>query len=551
MSGSDAALRETPVMHAPFVAPLERRSALDRAHRGDIEGALGVVATFDAGLRVSWRRRLATLLAIMGPGLVVMVADNDAGGVSVYAQAGQDYGLRLLWPLLLLAPVLFINQEMVARLGAVTGAGHARLIFERFGPRWGAFAFGDLVALNLLTIVTELIGVTLALGYFGVSRFVAVPLAVGVLVLLTATGSFRRWERAMYVLVGVNLAAIPLVVLSHPSASSVAAESAPGSGGAQAPLLLFVVALVGTTVAPWQLFFHQSNVVDKRITSRWLSYERVDTLIGTALFLLGAVAVLLACAYAFGGTPFQGHFADAGAVAHGLAGRLGSAAGALFAVVLLNASILGAGVVALSTSYAIGDVAGVKHSLHRSWLDARVFHASFAAGLAIAAALVLLPGLSLGIVTTAVQALAGVLLPSASVFLLMLCNDRAVLGPWVNSRLLNVVAALVVALMLELSALLTLSTVFPGIDLRLTAVVLGGGLVVALALIGRLTREKSDGSTEETPWQRLTWTMPPLEGLPRPSRSPGRTIGLAALRLYLLLAAILVIVKVAGLAFPR
>lgn len=554
MSASNAALQEARVVHAPFVGPVERRSVLDRAHRGDVEGALGVVASFDAGLRVSRRRRLAALLAIMGPGLVVMVADNDAGGVSVYAQAGQNYGLRLLWPLLLLAPALYINQEMVARLGAVTGAGHARLIFERFGRRWGAFAFGDLLALNLLTIVTELIGVSLALGYFGVSRFVAVPLAAAALVVLTATGSFRRWERAMYVLVAVNLVAVPLAVLSHPHATGVAAAAVPRLGGdARTTPLLFVVALVGTTVAPWQLFFHQSNVVDKRITSRWLGYERIDTLVGTVFFALGAVAVLVACAYAFGGSALHGDFLDAGAVAHALNGRLGAPAGALFALVLLNASILGAGVVGLSTSYAIGDVAGVKHSLHRSWRDARTFHASFAAALAIAAAVVLLPGLPLGLVTTAVQALAGILLPSATVFLVLLCNDRAVLGPWTNPRWLNAVAALVVALMLELSALLTLSTLFPRLDLRLTATALAAGLLLALALVGLTSRSRASSADvlEPTPWQRLTWTMPPLESLPLPAGSRGRTIGLVVLRAYLLLAAILLVVKAVGIALPH
>ena len=553
MRASNAALEEARVVHAPFAPAVERRSVLDRAHRGDVEGALGVVVSFDAGLRLSRRRRLATLLAIMGPGLVVMVADNDAGGVSIYAQAGQDYGLRLLWPLLLLAPVLFINQEMVARLGAVTGAGHARLIYERFGRRWGSFAFGDLLALNLLTIVTELIGVSLALGYFGVSRFVAVPLATTTLVLLTVTGSFSRWERAMYVLVGVNLVAVPLAVLSHPHANLAGAAVPQFGSGSHTPFLLFAVALMGTTVAPWQLFFHQSNVVDKRITSRWLGYERIDTLLGTVFFAIGAVAVLVTCAYAFGGSTLQGRFADAGAVAHGLESRLGAPAGALFALVLLNASILGAGVVALSTSYAIGDVAGVKHSLHRSWRDARAFHASFAVALLVATAVVLLPGLPLGIVTTVVQALAGVLLPSATVFLLLLCNDRAVLGPWVNPRWLNALAAVVVALMLELSALLTLTTLFPHLDAASTAATLGAALLLAVTLIP-LTGPAGDKRTarlEQTPWQRLAWTMPPLESLPRPVGSRGRTIGLVVLRTYLLLAAALLVVKAVGLALPH
>ena len=483
------------------------------------------------------------MLAVMGPGLVVMVADNDAGGVSIYAQAGQNYGLRLLLPLLVLAPVLFVNQEMVARLGAVTGAGHARLIFERFGRRWGAFAFGDLLALNLLTLVTELIGMRLALGYFGVSSFVAVPAAVVALVLLTATGSFRRWERAMYVLVAVNLIAVPLALLSHPDPGRLAASEIPGQGAWTAPFVLFVIALVGTTVAPWQLFFHQSNVVDKRISARWLGYERLDTLVGTLLFTLGAVAVLIACAYAFAGSAFQGRFADAGAVARGLDSQLGAPAGALFALLLLNASVLGAGVVALSTSYAIGDVAGVRHSLHRSWRDARTFHASFAVALVIAATVVLLPGLPLGVATIAVQALAGVLLPSASVFLLLLCNDRAVLGPWTNPRWLNVLATLVVALMLGLSALLTLTTLFPRIDVAVAGVAVAVTLLAGLALAavgGGASRVRFAG----TPWERLTWTMPQLETLPRPAVSRTRTVGLIVLRAYLVVAAAGVVFKV-------
>lgn len=546
MSPRQAALRRSEAISPPFSPPVDRRSALDRAHRGDVRGALGVVRSFDTGPRLSRRRRLATLLAVMGPGLVVMVADNDAGGVSIYAQAGQDYGLRLLWLLLLLAPVLFVNQEMVARLGAVTGAGHARLIFERFGRRWGAFAFGDLLALNALTLVTELIGVGLALGYFGVSRFIAVPLVAGTVVLLTATGSFRRWERAMYVLVAVNLVAIPLAVLSHPHPGGVAGAPASGVGGVQTPFVLFVIALVGTTVAPWQLFFHQSNVVDKRISSRWLGYERIDTLVGTLFFVVGAVAVLAACASAFAGSPLHGEFADAGSVARGLDSRLGAPAGAMFALVLLNASILGAGVVALSTSYAIGDVLGVKHSLHRSWRDARVFHGCFAGALALAAAVVLLPGLPLGIVTTSVQALAGVLLPSASVFLLLLCNDRAVLGPWTNPRWLNVIAAIVVALMLGLSVLLTLTTMFPRLDQLVAAAAVAAALLAGLVLAA-LGNGRSAGRFEGTPWERLTWTMPPLETLPRPVMTRARTAGLLVLRAYLVVAAVALVVKAAEL----
>jgi NRAMP (natural resistance-associated macrophage protein)-like metal ion transporter len=259
------------VTRVSFGPSADRRSVLDRAHRGDIIGALGRVPSVDTSPRRGPRRRLMTLLAVMGPGVVVLVADNDAGGISTYAQVGQDDGLRFLWLLVVLTPALLVQQEMVARLGAVTGAGHARLIYERFGRRWGAFALSDLLVLNFLIIVTEFIGIAFGLGYFGVSRYVSVPLAALVLIALPVTGSFRRWERAMYLLVALSLVAVPLMVLAiaHHTGPAPVAPAGSGRGPAEAAVLV-AIALIGTTVSPWQMFFQQSNVVDKRITARWL-----------------------------------------------------------------------------------------------------------------------------------------------------------------------------------------------------------------------------------------------------------------------------------------
>jgi NRAMP (natural resistance-associated macrophage protein)-like metal ion transporter len=242
---------------------------LDEAHLGDIEGALGRIRVDEEDQRHGLRRRLITFLAIVGPGLIVMVGDNDAGGVSTYAQAGQDYGYTLLWVLLLLVPVLIVNQEMVVRLGAVTGVGHARLINERFGRSWGWFSVGDLFLLNFLTITTEFIGVTLALAHFGVSKYIAVPIAAAVLVLITASGSFRLWERAMLLFIAASLVLVPLAILSHPAyGASVYHLVVPGiKGGISSAAILLIIAIVGTAVAPWQLFFQQSNVIDKRITT--------------------------------------------------------------------------------------------------------------------------------------------------------------------------------------------------------------------------------------------------------------------------------------------
>ena len=210
---------------ARLPAPPGMPPVLDEAHIGDIRGALGTIRMDDTSARHDWRSRLMALLAIMGPGLIVMVGDNDAGGVSTYAQAGQNYGTTLLWTLILLIPVLIVNQEMVIRLGAVTGVGHARLINERFGRFWGWFSVGDLFVLNFLTIVTEFIGVSLALGYFGISRYVAVPLAAAALVGITSTGSFRSWERFMYVFVVANFLVIPLLFMVHPSVGTIAHDT--------------------------------------------------------------------------------------------------------------------------------------------------------------------------------------------------------------------------------------------------------------------------------------------------------------------------------------
>jgi NRAMP (natural resistance-associated macrophage protein)-like metal ion transporter len=523
-------------------------AVLDEAHVGDIEGAFGTILQHDTEARRSWGARILTLLAIMGPGLIVMVGDNDAGGVSTYAQAGQNYGLTLLWTLPLLIPVLIVNQEMVVRLGAVTGVGHARLINERFGKFWGAFSVGDLFILNFLTIATEFIGISLALGYFGVSEYISVPVAALALIVMTATGSFRRWERFMFVFIFANFLVIPLAVLSHPSASAFAhGLFVPGvQGGFNSTSVLLVIAIVGTTVAPWQLFFQQSNIVDKRITPRWINYERADTVVGSFVTIFAASLLMAIVAAAFAHTPLAGNFTNAEGVATGLQHYVSRAAGTMFAVILLNASLIGAAAVTLSTSYAFGDAFGTRHSLHRSWREATSFYGAFTVMVALAAGLVIIPGAPLGLITTGVQALAGILLPSATVFLLLLCNDSEVLGPWVNRPWLNVVASVIVSILLVMSLVLMVTTLFTQVNVPLLALVLGAVLIVsyvvagALALRARRRRQPTEPVSKE---RRANWRMPPLNLLERPKWSRGRLIAMYALRGYLVVAVVLLLVK--------
>ncbi|MGA7053514.1 MAG: Nramp family divalent metal transporter, partial [Mycobacterium sp.] len=524
---------------------------LDSAHLGDIEGAFGRISLGELDRPRTFKIRLMTLLAIVGPGIIVMVGDNDAGGVATYAQAGQNYGYSLLWVLLLLVPVLIVNQEMVVRLGAVTGVGHARLINERFGRGWGWFSVGDLFLLNFLTIVTEFIGVSLAAEYIGISKYIVVPVAAAALVAIMASGSFRRWERAMFVFIAITLAQIPMLLMSHPqwahAAKSFVVPSI--SGGVSSDAVLLIIAIVGTTVAPWQLFFQQSNIVDKRITPRFMAYERVDTVLGAFVVVVGAAALLMTGDWAARSTDSIGKFIDAGAIAH-LLGQDNSTLGWLFAIVLMDASIIGAAAVTLATSYAFGDVFGLKHSLHRGFADAKQFYLSYTAMVVLAAVIVLIPGAPLGLITTAVQALAGLLLPSASVFLLLLCNDREVLGPWVNRPWLNWVAVLIVGTLLLLSGILMATTLFPHLNvvavagyLALAMVILGAAAGPMLRWLARRRPAPPVAPVAVRTLDRNSWRMPPLALLQPVTWSGGTRLGMIALRAYLVVGALLLLVK--------
>ncbi|MGF6470053.1 Nramp family divalent metal transporter [Paraburkholderia youngii] len=538
----------------------QRRSAvLDDAHVGDIKGALGTIARHDTAPRSNWTARLRTLLAILGPGLIVMVGDNDAGAFGTYTQAGQNYGTSLLWTLALLIPVLYVNQEMVLRLGVVTGVGHARLIFERFGKFWGAFSVIDLFLLNALTIVTEFIGITFALDFLGVSKILGVCIAAVLTMAAVSTGDFRRFERFAIVLCLLSLLLIPVLVSIHPPVGVIARDFFVPTWPANSKLsdvMLLVIGIVGTTVAPWQLFFQQSYVIDKRITPRFMKYEKADLWIGIAFVIFGAVAMMAFTAALFDGRPEFGNFSDAGGVIACLHKYVGQTSATIFAVALLDASIIGAAAVSLSTAYAVGDVFKVKHSLHRSVLDAKGFYLVYFGIIALAAALVLIPGSPLGLLTEAVQTLAGVLLPSATVFLLLLCNDKAVLGPWVNSKKLNVFTGAVIAVLVVLSIILTAATVYPDISGAAIIKILAGGCGLAAAVYaavelsrklrgGTVGRDAAPVNKPALKELRNTWRMPPLEDLQAPQHLTLSTrVWMGVLRTYLVVAVGLVIVKV-------
>jgi hypothetical protein len=320
--------------------------------------------------------------------------------------------------------------------------------------------------------------------------------------------------------------------------------------------MLLIIAIVGTTVAPWQLFFQQSYVIDKRITPRFIRYERMDLWIGIVLVVLGAAAMMGCAAEVFAGRPEFGNFADAGVVASGLEKYAGRLPAVLFALALIDACIIGASAVSLSTAYAIGDVLSLRHSLHRKPSQAKTFYAVYCGLILIAAVLVLTPGTPLGLLTNAVQTLAGVLLPSATVFLLLLCNDRAVLGPWVNSRGLNLFTGAVIAVLVMLSLILTLSVLFPGISgAQIVGILIGGSVLAILIAVGQTraspAREAADraaASVAPRTCSRDTWRMPPLEQLPPARLTRLDRLWLLVLRAYLVVTGGLVLVRIVALS---
>jgi len=563
-----------------LIAP-GRVAAVDTSPIADIKGAFGSISGQDAGTRRSLPATLKTLLAIVGPGVIVMVGDNDAGAFSTYGQAGQTYGTKLLWTFLLLIPVLYVNQEMVLRLGAVTGVGYAKLILERFGRFWGTFSVLNLFVLNALTIVTEFIGIALAASYLGVPKIVAVVLASVVIVVAASTGSLRRFERMAMALCAGSLLLVPVYVLSHPHIGQMAAgfviPAIPGGSGQLGTVMLLIIGIVGTTVAPWQLFFQQSYIIDKRITPRFMRYEKADLWIGIIIVVIGGSALMGATAAAFAGAG-HGQFTDAAGLAAGFAAYAGHAAGALFAIALLDASMIGAFAVSLSTAYAVGDVLGLKHSLHRGVKQAKGFYALYAALIALAATIVLIPGSPLGLITVGVQVLAGVLLPSATVFLLLLCNDKEVLGPWVNGLRTNIAAGIVIGVLVMLSAVLMISVAFGKVSAAQVLSILAGCVAAAAGtgvyLAVRAWRRRASAGREipasvsavpaarrsderasreqrasrENREIRENWRMPPLAMLAPAPMSLARRVGMSAMYVYLGVAITLVIVRVVEIA---
>lgn len=413
-------------------------------------------------VRRSWQKHVLTFLMVFGPGLIVMEADNDAGAVSTYMQAGGQYGLHLLWLLVVLLPVCYFVQEMVARLGIATGKGHAAMIYERFGKWWGRFSLIDLLVVNFLTLITEFAAISLALRALGIGAYISVPVSAIGLTLMVVSGSYLRWERIVIGLCLMDLTWFVLAFMVHPNWATVAHNSVVPTmpaGGITSSLVFLVIAIVGTTIAPWQLFFQQSCVAEKRLRFADLKWARLDTLMG-AIFTVGvAGAMMLVGNYGFEhGIVFQ----DPAQLARALGPIAGKFMRNGLLLLMVNAAVLGTTAISLASAWAYGEVRGWEHSLHKKISAAPGFYATYILCVGAAAAVVLIPHVPLQLVIISVQVFAGLILPSAIIFLQLLLNDRELLGDqWVNRPWNNYVNWTIIIVLFALSLLLAAQVIIP------------------------------------------------------------------------------------------
>lgn len=410
--------------------------------------------------------RILLAFALVGPGILVMLGDNDAGGVLTYAQTGAAYGLGLFLPLMIpLGIIAYIVQEMTIRLGAVTRRGHAELIWRRYGPFWGIFSLFDLVAANVLTLMTEFIGIRVGLAFFGVPGWLSVLLALLFITYVLVFLRYWSWERISLWVAVFNLIFIPVVILAHPDWAAVARAFAgshwivPG-GIFSATFLMLLSANIGTTIAPWQLFFQQSCVVDKGLTPVDIPASRRDLMLGVIGMVVVAMSII-----AIGGA-FLHDLPDAQnlsalVILQALVQRVGLLGAKLFALGLVEAGLIASIVITASSAWAIGEAFELPRSINTRPRDAWSFYAPALFGTVLAGAFVLLPKLPLGFLNLSVQVIATVFMPAAMLFLLMLLNDRELMGEYVNSPTRNAVSIAILVLLIICNALYGIATLFP------------------------------------------------------------------------------------------
>ena len=405
------------------------------------------------------------LWLLTGPGVLVMLGENDGPSMVSYATTGATYGVGFFVPFILLTFVMaFVVQEMTVRLGAATHRGHAELIFERFGPFWGYFAMGDLVFGNVLTLVTEFIAIQAGGLYFGVAP--AISVSIG-LALIAASLAFRRyatWERTVMALAAFNLLFVPAALFANPDGAALVhaiGTWSPLKGGVTLAFLTLIMANIGATVTPWMIFFQQSAVVDKGLTTEDLREGRFDTALGAVLAAIAAIATVVAAAPLLENNVDVSKFASGADFATALQPYLGHAGATLFALGIIEAGVVAAMTISTSSAYALGETARKRHSLNLDFSQGWLFYSAAIASTAVAAGIVLIPGAPLLAMTLTVNVIATLLMAPALVLLLLLVNDREIMGAYANGWRANLAGGTIVIALVLVGAAYGVITVFP------------------------------------------------------------------------------------------
>lgn len=404
------------------------------------------------------------LWLLIGPGMLAMLGENDGPSMLSYAATGSQYGIGFFLPFVVLTfAMAFVVQEMTVRLGVVTHRGHAELIFDRFGPFWGWFAMGDLFLGNVLTLVTEFIAIRAGLGYFSVPPALAILGAFFIIMAVVLSRRYWTWERITLGLALFNLVFVPVAILTHPVGGQIVQAFltwGPLPGGWTQRTVLLLMADIGATVTPWMLFFQQSAVVDKGMTTDDLRQGRIDTALGAAIAATVAIATIIATAPLFVNHISAANFNGA-QFAQALEPYVGNVGATLFALGIFEAGLVAAITISSSSAYAFGEVTGRVHSLNSSLREGWPFYTVLLLAAGISAVLVLIPNAPLVFIILIVNVIATLAMPPALVFLIMLVNDREIMGTHVNGRLANTVAIAIVVFLCLIGLLYGITTVFP------------------------------------------------------------------------------------------
>jgi NRAMP (natural resistance-associated macrophage protein)-like metal ion transporter len=404
----------------------------------------------------SWKARVVLVLAVIGPGFITANVDNDAGGIFTYSQAGAQFGYTLLWTMIPITIALIVVQEMAARLGAVTGKGLSDLIREEFGFRLTFIVMVTLILTNFGNVVAEFAGIASSLELFGWPKYVVVPVCAFLVWLLVVRGTYASIEKIFLTASAFYLCYIVAGVLAHPDwkAAAFATVTRPEAAGIRNyGYLYMLIALVGTTIAPWMQFYLQASVVEKGVTARQYAASRWDVIIGCIFTDIVAWFIIVACAatlYAYGHHDIKTG-ADAAQALRPLAGEW---AYLLFAGGLFNASFFAASILPISTAYAVCEGLGFESGLDKKFHEAPVFYWLYTVLIVAGAGVLLVPRLPLVYVSVLSQVANGIALPFVLVFMLLLTNDRELMGNHVNSRTFNVVAWTTVVVMIVLTLLM-------------------------------------------------------------------------------------------------